>query len=75
MVDMRKRFRGNKTFAVDGESTESEGSVSSGSGSGSGGMLYAGKPFFVPVVKESAGVDEGKDWRELDNEKYRDSVK
>jgi cytochrome c oxidase assembly factor 5 len=70
MVDMRKRFRGNQAFAMGEESADGkEGSVSNGSSR----MLYAGKPAFAPVVKETAGMEkEAKDWREVENEKYRE---
>jgi len=59
---MRKRFRGNQPIAV---SKEIEGG-------GGGGMLYAGKPAFESTVKTTAGNEpEEKDWREVENEKFR----
>lgn len=64
MVDMRKRFRGNQPIAV---SKEIEG----GSGTG-GGQLYAGKPAFESAVKETSGNEPAeRDWREIENEKFR----
>jgi cytochrome c oxidase assembly factor 5 len=66
MVDMRKRFRGNQPISV---STEIEGGKSGDVG---GGMLYAGKPAFGSVVKETSGDEPvERDWRELENERYR----
>ncbi|KAK2624125.1 hypothetical protein QTJ16_006759 [Diplocarpon rosae] len=63
MVDMRKRFRGNQPIAV---SKELEG------GESQGGQLYAGKPAFAAGVKETEGREpEVRDWREVENEKFR----
>ncbi|KAF4632096.1 hypothetical protein G7Y89_g6035 [Cudoniella acicularis] len=66
MVDMRKRFRGNQPIAV---SKELEG----GAGASSQGyQLYAGKPAFTDTAKETSGNEpEERDWREVENEKYR----
>jgi len=65
MVDMRKRFRGNQPIAV---SKELEG----GAQDRSKGQLYAGKPAFGPTVKETDGNEpEERDWRDLENEKFR----
>ncbi|CZS91448.1 hypothetical protein WAI453_011695 [Rhynchosporium graminicola] len=65
MVDMRKRFRGNQPIAV---SRELEG----GGPAGGAGQLYAGKPAFATTVKETAGDEpEPRDWREVENEKFR----
>ncbi len=62
MVDMRKRFRGNQPIAV---SKELEGAEPRG-------QLYAGKPAFGSTVKETAGNEpEVRDWREVENEKFR----
>lgn len=67
MVDMRKRFRGNQPIAV---SKELEGGESSAGARG--GQLYAGKPAFAGAVKGTDGDgEEPRDWRELENEKYR----
>jgi cytochrome c oxidase assembly factor 5 len=64
MVDMRKRFRGNQPIAV---SQELEGG-----GGSTGGQLYAGKPAFGAAVKETSGNEPAeRDWREVENEKYR----
>jgi cytochrome c oxidase assembly factor 5 len=64
MVDMRKRFRGNQPIAV---SQELEGGTAAG-----GGQLYAGGPAFGSTVKETSGNEPvEKDWREVENEKYR----
>ena len=65
MVDMRKRFRGNQPIAV---SRELEG----GKTQGRSGQLYAGGSAFGTTVKETDGREpETKDWREVENEKYR----
>jgi cytochrome c oxidase assembly factor 5 len=67
MVDMRKRFRGNQPIAV---SKELEGAGTAGSG----GQLYAGKPAFDSGVKQTSGDEPvERDWRELENERYRKS--
>lgn len=57
MVDMRKRFRGNRPIAV-AKDTDAEKSYS-------GGQLYAGKPAFQSV-KEISG-----DEVQMDPEKTR----
>jgi cytochrome c oxidase assembly factor 5 len=63
MVDMRKRFRGNQAIAVN---KEMDGS------SGESRQLYAGKPAFGSTAKETSGNEpEERDWRELENEKFR----
>jgi len=65
MVDMRKRFRGNQPIAIG--SKDGEAAVTT-----SGGQLYAGKPAFGEVVKETAGREPvERDWREVENEKER----
>lgn len=62
MVDMRKRFRGNQPIAV---SKEIEGGAS-------GGQLYAGKPAFGSTAKATSGNEPvERDWREVENERYR----
>ncbi|EKD14404.1 cytochrome c oxidase assembly protein [Drepanopeziza brunnea f. sp. 'multigermtubi' MB_m1] len=64
MVDMRKRFRGNQPISV---SKELEAGESAG-----GGQLYAGKPAFAGTVKSTDGDgEEPRDWREVENEKFR----
>lgn len=61
---MRKRFRGNQPIAV---SKEIEGGAQNPSY-----QLYAGKPAFESGVKETSGNEpEERDWREVENEKYR----
>ncbi|KAB8296000.1 hypothetical protein EYC80_008814 [Monilinia laxa] len=66
LVDMRKRFRGNQPISL---SKELEGGGERNTG---GHMLYAGKPAFDSGVKETSGNEpEEKDWRQLENEKYR----
>jgi cytochrome c oxidase assembly factor 5 len=68
MVDMRKRFRGNQPIAV---SRELEGGKTHAKVSG-GGQLYAGGSAFGTGVKETDGREpEVRDWREVENEKYR----
>ncbi|KAK3330907.1 cytochrome c oxidase assembly protein PET191-domain-containing protein [Apodospora peruviana] len=64
MLDMRKRFRGNQpaTFSQI-QATES---------SGDGYQLYAGKSAFAGGRHETDGNEKApKDWREVENEKYR----
>jgi cytochrome c oxidase assembly factor 5 len=65
MIDMRKRFRGNQpaTFAQL-ESTEV---------AGDGYQLYAGKAAFTGAARgETDGNAKPEpDWREVENEKYR----
>ena len=66
-MDMRKRFRGNQPIAV---SKEIEGGAQNPSH-----QLYAGKPAFRSAAKETDGNEpEEKDWRELENEKFRKGV-
>lgn len=65
MVDMRKRFRGNQPIGV---SKEVDGKKKTTGG----GQLYAGGSAFGGAVKETAGQEpEPRDWREVENEKYR----
>jgi len=64
MVDMRKRFRGNQPISV---SKELEGGAQTASH-----QLYAGKPAFGTTAKETSGNEpEERDWRAVENEKYR----
>lgn len=61
---MRKRFRGNQPIAV---SKELEGGAQEPSH-----QLYAGKPAFAGTVKVTEGREpEERDWRELENERFR----
>ncbi|KAI0019732.1 cytochrome c oxidase assembly protein PET191-domain-containing protein [Xylariomycetidae sp. FL0641] len=63
MIDMRKRFRGNQpiTFKT---LEDSKG--------GEGYQLYGGAPAFADTVRRTDGNEpEPKDWREVENEKYR----
>jgi cytochrome c oxidase assembly factor 5 len=63
MVDMRKRFRGNQPISM---SKETEGAVEPSH------QLYAGTPAFKDTVKSTSGDEPiEKDWRELENEKFR----
>lgn len=61
---MRKRFRGNQPVThTKLQDTET---------SGDGYQLYAGKAAFSGTRGETDGNQkEPKDWRELENEKYR----
>ncbi|KZF23049.1 hypothetical protein L228DRAFT_142274 [Xylona heveae TC161] len=52
MIDMRKRFRGNKPVAV---STELEAGADEPSH-----QLYAGKPAFSSAVRRTSGNDEAE---------------
>lgn len=64
MVDMRKRFRGNQPIALNKQD--------GGAPPPSGHMLYAGRPAFESTAKETSGDEpEERDWREIENEKYR----
>ncbi|RMJ09740.1 hypothetical protein CDV36_010609 [Fusarium kuroshium] len=63
MVDMRKRFRGNMPVAYRTMEQAEEGK---------GYQLYAGRPAFAGGVKETDGNEPiPKDWREIENEKYK----
>ncbi|TQS37153.1 hypothetical protein Golomagni_02384 [Golovinomyces magnicellulatus] len=63
MVDMRKRFRGNQPIAVskdDGVERPTQ-------------QLYGGRPAYSGIVKATDGQEPmEKDWREIENEKYRE---
>jgi cytochrome c oxidase assembly factor 5 len=64
MVDMRKRFRGNQPIAVNRDLETGLQKPSE--------QLYAGKSAFGTGVKETSGNEpEERDWREVENEKYR----
>jgi cytochrome c oxidase assembly factor 5 len=63
MVDMRKRFRGNLPVSYQSMKEADLGKPY---------QLYAGRPAFAGVVKETDGNEPTpKDWREEENEKYR----
>jgi cytochrome c oxidase assembly factor 5 len=65
MVDMRKRFRGNQAIGVSKDNED-------GTPQNPNQQMYAGKPAFAPAVKETSGHElEERDWRELENEKFR----
>ncbi|KKY34948.1 hypothetical protein UCDDA912_g05038 [Diaporthe ampelina] len=67
MIDMRKRFRGNQPAAFK--------NLQESDATGEGYQLYAGKSAFGGTRGETAG--DGKappDWRELENEKYRNEL-
>lgn len=64
MIDMRKRFRGNQPVTY--KSLEQ-------SESGTGYQLYAGRSAFAGGVKPTSGTEkEEPDWREVENQKYRE---
>ncbi|CAJ2504045.1 Uu.00g114390.m01.CDS01 [Anthostomella pinea] len=64
MIDMRKRFRGNQPITFK--------SLESSESTGEGYQLYAGASAFGGGVKKTDGNEpEPRDWRELENEKYR----
>ncbi|KAI0853583.1 cytochrome c oxidase assembly protein PET191-domain-containing protein [Daldinia vernicosa] len=64
MIDMRKRFRGNQPITFKSLETSEQ--------SGEGYQLYAGRSAFAGSVRKTDGNEpEPKDWRELENEKYR----
>jgi len=65
MVDMRKRFRGNQPIAVSKELEGGEGREVASH------QLYAGKPAFEGSVKATSGDGVERDWREVENEKFR----
>lgn len=63
MVDMRKRFRGNMPVNY---------KTMNDAESGKGYQLYAGRPAFAGGRGETDGNEKApKDWREVENEKYR----
>ncbi|CAG7563350.1 unnamed protein product [Fusarium equiseti] len=63
MVDMRKRFRGNMPVAYRTMEQAEEGQ---------GYQLYAGRPAFAGGVKKTDGNEPiPKDWREVENEKWK----
>ena len=68
MIDMRKRFRGNQPANFR--------HLQQAEKSGENYMLYAGKSAFGGAAHETDGNENApKDWRELENEKYRLSLK
>lgn len=67
MVDMRKRFRGNQNVTF--------GQVEQTNKTGDGYQLYAGKSAFSGTRGETDGDGkEPADWREVENQKYRDAA-
>ena len=64
MIDMRKRFRGNMPVTYQAMEKADLG--------GKGYQLYAGRPAFAGAVRETDGNEEApRDWREVENERYR----
>lgn len=62
---MRKRFRGNQPIAV---SKELEGGAA---GEERGGQLYAGGKAFGTQKGTEGDEPEVRDWREVENERFR----
>ncbi|KAK5637018.1 hypothetical protein RRF57_012730 [Xylaria bambusicola] len=64
MIDMRKRFRGNQPITFKTlEAAEKDGE---------GYQLYAGRSAFSGAVRPTDGNEpEPRDWREVENEKFR----
>lgn len=63
MVDMRKRFRGNMPVAYQDLQ---------GAEQGTGYQLYAGRAAYAGGARETSGNEPiEKDWREVENDKYR----
>ncbi|KAI1323978.1 cytochrome c oxidase assembly protein PET191-domain-containing protein [Xylariaceae sp. FL0255] len=63
MIDMRKRFRGNQPITFKTLESAEEGE---------GYQLYAGRSAFGSGVRKTDGNEpEPRDWREVENEKYR----
>jgi cytochrome c oxidase assembly factor 5 len=63
MVDMRKRFRGNMPVQY---------KTMADADAGKGYQLYAGRPAFAGGRGETSGNEpEPRDWREVENEQYR----
>lgn len=61
---MRKRFRGNQPVAFR--------NLQESDATGEGYQLYAGKSAFGKARGETSGDGKAeKDWREVENEKYR----
>ena len=64
MIDMRKRFRGNQPITFKALETSEN--------SGEGYQLYAGRSAFSGAVRSTDGNEpEPRDWREVENEKFR----
>jgi cytochrome c oxidase assembly factor 5 len=64
MIDMRKRFRGNQPITFKALETAEN--------SGDGYQLYAGRSAFSGGVRATDGNEpEPRDWREVENEKFR----
>lgn len=64
MIDMRKRFRGNQPVAFR--------NLAESDATGEGYQLYAGKSAFGGAVGATDGEGVApRDWREVENEKYR----
>ncbi|KAI8948697.1 cytochrome c oxidase assembly protein PET191-domain-containing protein [Xylaria longipes] len=64
MIDMRKRFRGNQPITFKALETAEN--------SGEGYQLYAGRSAFSGSARVTDGNEpEPRDWREVENEKYR----
>lgn len=69
MIDMRKRFRGNAPPSARMLQTGDEGSEKDDK---QGYQLYAGRAAFGGEVKATSGNEkEAPDWREVENQKYR----
>ena len=62
MIDMRKRFRGNQPVPLKAIQAADRGE---------GYQLYAGKSAFQSV-RPTDGNEEQSDWREAENENYRE---
>ena len=71
MVDMRKRFRGNQAISVAPKDTTKEGVKAQEEMSS--GQLYAGKSAFGGVKVTDGREPEPVDWREAENQKYREN--
>lgn len=63
LVDMRKRFRGNLPVSYQ--------KIQKADDQNAGYQLYAGKTAFSGGVKSTDGNEFEKDWREVENEKFR----
>jgi cytochrome c oxidase assembly factor 5 len=64
MIDMRKRFRGNMPVEY--------ATMQRADASGEGYQLYAGSPALSTGARVTDGnEEEPRDWREVENEKYR----
>ena len=70
LVDMRKRFRGNMPVAYRAPHDDAAPAAAA-----DGYQLYAGKAAFAGAARQTSGNEPVEpDWRELENERYRQQM-